>query len=135
MHVVLWVCLGLGVVYGCDCDCYLLCLSLLVVACWLPGVVWFACASMLVLLCWLLISLMFNSVGHLLVHVRYLVVVCGCHFLNFAWVFVFYCLCLRWFMSCFCCIGFLRFCLLNCVIFGCGVSFVGAFLDCGFISG
>lgn len=63
MHVVLWVCLGLGVVYGCDCDCYLLCLSLLVVVCWLPGVVWFACASMLVLLCWLLISLMFNSVG------------------------------------------------------------------------
>lgn len=37
MHVVLWVCLGLGVVYGCDCDCYLLCLSLLVAVCWLPG--------------------------------------------------------------------------------------------------
>lgn len=34
-------------------------------------------------------------------------------------------------MSCFCCIGFLRFCLLYCVIFGCGLVLLVRFWTVG----
>lgn len=58
----------------------------------------------------------------------------GCLWLSFSEFrlgFRFYCLCLGWFVSCFCCIGFLRFCLLDCVIFGCGLVLLTRFWTVG----